>query len=64
MDYKAESDIESLFYVCELSRNPLLSFADFKASLNDESIASMIESFEKETAIVSQFKEASKEQSV
>ena len=63
MDYKDESDIESLFYVCELSDTPLLSFADFKSSLNDELISSMIANFERETLIASQFKEVLKKQS-
>lgn len=63
MDYSKEEDIISLFYVCNLSQNPV-TLDEFKKGTNEESIKEMIAEFEKETSITSQFKKNIKKQTV
>lgn len=55
LDYGNEDDVVSLFYVCRLSNDKPSSLADFKESLKEDDIKKMIQDFEKETSVISQF---------
>ena len=60
MNYGNENDIVSLFYVCAQSDVHNLSLSEFKEKLTEESLKEMIQDFDKQTLLDSQYQHISK----